>query len=562
MNNLKPSQEKPWLKFYGKIANNIEVPNCSIQEFLKMKNQDENLVAIKFYETEITYKQIFENSLKVAKSLQAMGFKENDQIPVFLLATPEFIYLLLGAEMIGASLVCRDGELEEIIDAISNSGAKTIFVHDFLTSSEEFAYRQIGVENIIYITPNYSATYLPDFINNGLQFRYGDSLFKKENNISWDEFLNKGINEKITYIANDVNKPVYRAYTTGTTGTSKQVIHTAHSIIGILVQMSFYSQSEDKRLLWECGIFPPSLVATTVAMILSPLASNKILLLNPLLVPFDYDLSMMYYKPNIFALIPMTANIVLNSKRIPDDFDMSFLISCGSGAEFTNNKLIRQMNEFFRKHNSEATYTVGYGMSEAGSNILLPIPNVSSDNCCIGIPMPLTTIGIFTYGTDVELNYGELGEICKTGEGNMYGYSKEEDTQKVLFKHSDGNTWLHTGDIGYITEDGFVHVLNRGFVKHFTGNNLFVYNMENKIIDIDGIKDAFFLTKEDKEHEGYFVPYLYIIPDDVDRIDEIKEKVKERLEDFEQPRDVFILNERPFFHMKTARRFLAAEIKD
>ena len=63
-----------------------------------------HLVAIHYYGRDITWKQIKEETDKVARALKAVGFGENDEIPMFLRSVPEFIFLLLGAEKIGASL--------------------------------------------------------------------------------------------------------------------------------------------------------------------------------------------------------------------------------------------------------------------------------------------------------------------------------------------------------------------------------------------------------------------------------------------------------------------------
>ena len=69
-----------------------------------------------------------------------------------------------------------------------------------------------------------------------------------------------------------------------------------------------------------------------------------------------------------------------------------------------------------------------------------------------------------------ELNYGESGELCMTGPSMMLHYSGwrgEELTEQTLVEHPDGNTWLHTGDEAYITEQGIVHILGRGEIKAY-----------------------------------------------------------------------------------------------
>ena len=63
--------------------------------------------AIHYYGKDITWAQIETEVNRVAKALKAIGFGVGDQIPMFLRSVPEFIYLLLAAERIGASLLQR-----------------------------------------------------------------------------------------------------------------------------------------------------------------------------------------------------------------------------------------------------------------------------------------------------------------------------------------------------------------------------------------------------------------------------------------------------------------------
>lgn len=72
---------------------------------------------------------------------------------MFLRSVPEFIYLLLAAERIGASLLCRDNTLEENIEAVQKANAKVIFVHDFFSKAEIEAYREQTNVNTYVIVP-------------------------------------------------------------------------------------------------------------------------------------------------------------------------------------------------------------------------------------------------------------------------------------------------------------------------------------------------------------------------------------------------------------------------
>lgn len=110
----KPSIDRPWMQYYPQeMIENLTVPNSTLYEYLMYNCPGDDVVAIHYYGRDITWKQIKEETDKVARALKAVGFGENDEIPMFLRSVPEFIFLLLGAEKIGASLLCRDNTIEE-----------------------------------------------------------------------------------------------------------------------------------------------------------------------------------------------------------------------------------------------------------------------------------------------------------------------------------------------------------------------------------------------------------------------------------------------------------------
>lgn len=174
----------------------------------------------------------------------------------------------------------------------------------------------------------------------------------------------------------------------------------------------------------------------------------------------------------------------------------------------------------------------------------------------------LGEMGVFKPGTEEELNYGEVGEICVSGPRLMLGYDDEEKSVEAMWTHSDGLVWLHTADQGYINEDGVLYVLGRGDKYRYNGGALLEVVLENKVSDagIKGLKDGFFVIIPDKEHEGYHVPYLYTVLEDGCTPGDIREAVDNALENFERPVDIIQLPARPFFHFKTNRIGLAGQL--
>lgn len=563
----KPSIDRPWLKYYPPEINHIRIPDCTIKQYLVRNCPGLDVAAMHYYGRDISWEEVYEQTDKVACALRALGFGENDQIPVFLRAVPEFVYLLLAAEKIGASLLCRDNTLEENVEAVSKSGAKVIIAHDFLAQHELEAYlSDSNTQKVILVDPCQSCDRddMPEHIQDCLDGQYPAVPASGPATMSWDEFLALGETFEGTVDAPvDINRPLFRAYTSGSTGPSKQVIHSANTMIGIIHQMNFYGTSDSFRTTWMMTALPPSLVAVVVSMVLVPLASNRLLILDPFCDPNDVDLELMRYRPNCWPHIPMFMEAVMRNGRVPDDYDMSHLLAAGAGCEACNNKQLIRTEQFLHDHNCMVRYTTGYGSSEAGSNVSLPMTPHPISNGNVGIPLPLTTLSIFKPGTQEELGYNQVGEICKTGPGIMLGYDNPEATAKVLQTHADGKVWLHMGDIGYINEDGVVYALTRGKAPRYGGGDLATLPMENLVADadIEGIDDEFFVVIPDDEHPGYFLPYLYVVLDEGYTVEDIEDEVLNCLEPYMFPVEIIQLEERPFFHFKTNRIGLTYELQ-
>lgn len=562
----KASVDRPWMKFYPEVLKNLQIPACTLTEYLKMNCPGEDVVAMHYYGNDITWRTVFENAQLTARALKAVGFGEGDQIPMFFQAVPEMIYALLAAEEIGASLLCRDNTVEENVEAVRKSGAEVMLASDYLSQYELESYlSDTSVKKVVLLDPCRSCNRgdMPDYILATLDSRYPEVKAGGPATISWDEFLALGKTfDGAVKAARDVDRPLFRAYTSGSTGPSKQVIHSAHTMIGVIHQLNYYAGAEGFRPSWMIACLPPALVAVTVSGILMPLASNKLLILDPFCDPMDIDLEMMRYRPNSFMMIPWFVENIMHNGRVPDDYDMSHLLAAGLGAEAYNNKQMKNAQEFLNAHNCDIRFTTGYGNSEAGSCVTLPMSPRPMINGSVGIPMVCNVISAFKPGTQEEVSYYEMGEICISGPGLMLGYDMPEATAEVLQTHEDGMVWLHTGDLGYLDEDGVVHVQTRGKSPRYGGGDLATLPMENRLADaeIEGIHDEFFVVAPDAEHEGCFLPYLFVILKDGYTVEEIEDKVRGCLDDYMQPVEIVELPERPFFHFKTNRIGLTQEI--
>ncbi|WP_432618586.1 AMP-binding protein, partial [Butyricicoccus sp.] len=260
----KPSIDRPWMQYYPpQMIDGLCIPEQTIAEYLEERCPGADVTAMHYYGTDITWKEVNEQVDKTARALRALGFGEGDEIPVFLRAVPEFLYLLLAAERIGASLLCRDNTIEENVAAVKQSGAKMIFAHDFLPHDDLNAYRnKAGVHGAVLLSPLHSAdrTKIPDYCWDYIDSLYSDDPAYGPCTMSWDAFLSLGDGFDGTVEAErNIDRPLFRAYTSGSTGPSKQVIHSAHTMIGNMHQMNFYGGASDFRPTWMVTQLPPAL---------------------------------------------------------------------------------------------------------------------------------------------------------------------------------------------------------------------------------------------------------------------------------------------------------------
>ena len=562
----KASVDKPWLQFYPEALRNVEVPTITVETFLRAKNPDENKVAFEYYGNKITWKEFWGEVDKAAKSLKILGFGEENRIPVFLQSVPAHFILLIAAERIGAAIICRDDIPEELCFAIRKSKSETAFVMDYTSKSDEDLFRATTpMKRVIKVSPYDYADRksVPDYVEKEIASRYTGAIETTEGDLTWDEFLALGKDYTEDYMAQeDVNRPVFGAYTSGSTGISKLVIHSSSNIVATAFQMSIFIPPSDVPEKWWLPILPPALIAVTVSMAIFPLSAGLIMVLDPFCPLEDIDIAFMEQKPNFWALIPMFCEMLMKSDRIPEDYDMSHLRSIGTGAEAMNERKTQEVEAFFHKHNVKATLSAGYGQSEGCSNFTLPNPLFPLVDGCVGMPMPATTMAVFSEDLE-ELNYGEIGELCMTGPAMMLhyaGWRGDELTESTLINHPDGNCWLHTGDKAYINEHGIVYILGRGTTKRFGGGELYMMRMETKAVRVAGVEDGFFCFVPDQDHEGYFLPYFFVILDETKSLDEVKAGLADALEEYEYPVDIRVIKERPYFHFKTNRKELTAAI--
>ena len=170
----------------------------------------------------------------------------------------------------------------------------------------------------------------------------------------------------------------------------------------------------------------------------------------------------------------------MNTKLKPEDLKSVTAVICGGDA--LTHTLRDKVNKYLKEHGSSAHIRVGYGLTE-GSGAVCLSPEHSFADGIIGAPFPDTDFKIVKNDTFERLPVGESGEICISGPLVMMGYLGDDaETARTLKVHDDGRVWLHTGDIGYLSDDGLIYFAQR--LKRIiisSGYNIYPTHLESVI---------------------------------------------------------------------------------
>jgi long-chain acyl-CoA synthetase len=209
------------------------------------------------------------------------------------------------------------------------------------------------------------------------------------------------------------------------------------------------------------------------------LANGGDCILIPRFTPKTYAELLKKHQPNLIAGVPSLFEALM---RVPgmEGVDLSCLKGVFSGGDSLSIELKKRFDAFLHDHGCGVGVREGYGTTECvTASCLTPIHKQKEGS--IGIPFPDTYYKIVKPGTEEEVPYGTEGEICLAGPTVMLEYvNQPEETANTLRTHDDGMTWVHTGDLGIMDEEGFIYFRQR--IKRMivtNGYNVYPSQLEN-----------------------------------------------------------------------------------
>ena len=499
---VRPSIEKPWLKFFSEEAREASMPKNTIYRHLRENNENRrNDTALNYFGRKISYGTLLDEADRCAGAFKAAGIGKGDIVAAATVTIPEMVYALYGLNKIGAAPLVIDPRTSAsgVMDFIKESGAKIFIVIDLFYEALKDAIFESGVEKIVVISAD---TSLPSSIRFLKQFKMpAPKIATNDRVLTWTQFSATGGGIKTETVEYGENDLAAVTLTGGTTGAPKGVMLSNDGFNAIAFDFKHCGVSYDRgqRFLNIIPMFSSYGIVSSLHMPLS-------LGLEVVVIPkFDADKVGYYvkkYRPEHTLLVPAHYEKLMNSKEMAKGFNLSFFRTAGSGGDTMNAGLEAKLNKFLESRGCRFPLSQGYGMSEVSS---------AASCCCngnfkslsVGYPLLTTNIAIFEPGTQKELDYGEEGEICISGPSIMLGYlNNKAETDKVMRRHDDGTVWVHSGDIGHMDSDGFVYIKGRikRMITLFNGHKIFPTHIESVLGRHSGVSSCAVVGVNDTQH--------------------------------------------------------------
>ena len=509
-NPVYASQAKPWLKYYAQKYIDQTLPTLSAFDYVCHRNQNHlNDTALDYYGRKFTYADLIVNVKKTAAALRGVGVKKGDIVTVVSVMTPEVIALFYAADMVGATLNLVDPRysVEGIHEYIEEVDSHLLICLNVVYERCRQAAKRTNVEKVIVLSP---ADSLPPVMAVGYKLTTPDKNKYASNVIRWKQFIKGGEGQSTAAESYDPDHACVVVHTGGTTGSPKGVMLTDNCFNALAQQFRAYDKlfHRGQKLM---NIMPPFIAYGYACGVHLPLVLGFTVIIIPNLDPAKLGSLVLKYKPEHMFGVPAHYQQLAADPKLRDK-DLSFILNYAAGGDSIARGAEQTVNDFLAAHGVRYPMAKGYGMTEVSSAATVA---AGADNKpgSVGIPMVNTIIAAFEPGTEKELPIGERGELCISGPTMKGYYNKADETAMILRRHPDGRIWVHTGDIGYLDEDGFVYLdsrIKRLIIRH-DGFKVFPSMIENVVSRHPAVHQCSVVGCTDKDHVQGRLPFVYIV---------------------------------------------------
>ena len=250
------------------------------------------------------------------------------------------------------------------------------------------------------------------------------------------------------------------------------------------------------------------------------------------------------------AVVPTMLQMLLATEL--EDYDLSSLTYVTSGGA----PLAPEVEAAFRRRVPNVSVRQGYGLTESAA-LISTNPSGAERSGSVGLPVPGTELEIRDADGQV-LAPGEPGEVCVRSPGVMRGYWRSPETTAEALRGG----WLHTGDIGYLDEHGYLHIVDRKKDLIIRGGfNVYPRDVEDALVRHPAIRMAAVVGRPSDTHGEEVVAFVNVDPDAGVSAEELIGWARGEIGGYKYPRELHLLDAIPLTPVgKIDRKALRARL--
>jgi len=523
----------------------IRAPRTVIDCF-RASHQHEDLVHIVFEGERHTFRAVRQRSLSLARALrETYGVGPGDRVTLAMRNLPEFVVGFWGAALLGAIVVPLNAWWTgpELSFAIKDAGAKAVIAdEERLQRLTSAGWDRVRAPAVIAVRTSDTEKYDSVAID---ILTAGDPL-------SEEELAAMGPDDPVTIL-----------YTSGTTGYPKGALATSRSAISNLMNMAFMGARETilsgrptppPRQSAAIAASPLFHIGGMAAIVGGAMSGSKMVLMRKWSVEEGLALAR---AENVTGLggVPAIARQVLSHPDV-EKLGLDIRTIPMGGAAVPPDLPKRAISLF----GESVQILNGYGLTETTSAV---VTNVGSEYVSHpeSVGRPNLTADIRIESEDGRsLGPNDVGELCFRSPQVATGYWNRPDDTKMSFV--DG--WFHTGDLGYLDQDGFVYVVDR--LKDMVirgGENVYCAEVEAVLFEHPGISDVAVIGLPEEQMGERVCAVVVPNADAAPGLNEIRDFVLDRLGAFKCPEALYVIDDLPRTATgKTDKRELRAVLAD
>ena len=434
--------------------------------------------------------------------IKGMGLKEGDELLIFGPSLPEFIYIMLAADMTGVTANLPNLMVtSEALDSMVGK-SRIAFVFDGMEEMIRETLRRDQFEHVVIISATRSMGYPLKLIASPLNnIRLWAQRHRPKYMTADAAILRFGHYDGPLETTAVTEKAAYIFCSSGTSGkgVANQIGMSDEAMISMFLNALEFNKKGMPFLEGTksyCQL-PPFVCTGFFVLVLAPLFRGMTVYLDPRLSVQLFIKNILTIRPQITLAtgafwVHLIRHIdgLIQRGRCPD---LSFFRFPVMGGEGCTPQALQHINEVMEACGSPVALTSGYGLSETFSVSTVDYEptgfekDYSRPVVCVGTPFPGVTIGIFDENGK-ELGYEQRGEIRVKTPSLTIGYVNNPEQNKTHLQ--DG--WLHTGDLGVLDKNGKLFIYGRmaQYVEANGGEKVYLFDIANRLREDPAVKEA------------------------------------------------------------------------